>query len=98
MRKKVASMTFTAPLLYEYSWGQKNAGKHESTMTLYVVKGAAGELCIEWEVPTLDECVEINVYCDAERTVYAYDRTMALPVEAVALLRANGFTVPGEMA
>ena len=40
--KKVAEVTFTTPLIFEGSWGERDAGTHESTMTLYRYTDRAG--------------------------------------------------------
>jgi hypothetical protein len=47
---------------------------------------------IEWDIPAIDEVEHIGLwFLDGDLT--DYDGTMALPPQAVAMLRSYGFTV-----
>lgn len=89
---KIAETTFTASMIREGSWGANDVGTHQSTMTLYGTT-VPGHAFIEWDIPSLDEVVEIGLNFDVQHNLLDYDGTFSLPREAVALLRANGFTV-----
>lgn len=92
--KKIAEITFTSPLIYEGSWGERDAGTHESTMTFYVSTDQPGYGFIEWEIPDLDEVETIGLWFNAERELIDYDGIMGYPpAEAVKLLRDHGYTV-----
>lgn len=95
---KVASKTFTAELFFHGSWGHLDAGKHESTMDLYLRGDATG--FIEWDIPAIDHSEDIGltfeIAPDGKRTLCDYDGIQALPGEAVDLMRENGITVPDE--
>lgn len=75
------------------SWGSRDVGKHPSTMTLYCEPRCHYE--IEWDIPGLDEVEHIGLTFE-DRVLVDYDGIMALPHEAIAFLRAQGFTVPKE--
>lgn len=93
--KQIAQKTFTTDLIREGSWGAHDLGKHESTMTLYMTE-RPGHAFIEWDIPALDEVVEIGLSFDLEWNLLDYDGTFSLPREAIALLREKGFTVSEE--
>ena len=97
MAKPIASKTFTAELIKEGSWGERELGKHESTMDLYEVEGDAGRLGIEWDIPALDHVEEIGIWVemiDGKRTLCDYDGVFSLPAEAIELLESVGIVVP----
>lgn len=93
----VLTKTFTADLYYHGSWGSRDAGRHQSTMTL-TFTGDRGD--IDWDIPAIDDGAYIGLTFDigpkGERTLIDYDGVMALPAEAVDLLREAGVTVPNE--
>lgn len=95
---KVAEKTFEAELVYEGSWGSRDAGKHVSTMTLYFNKNNTG--FIEWDIPALDDVENIDLTFELDlygkRTLTDYDGVFSLPKEAVELLRENGIIVTEE--
>lgn len=92
--KEIAQVTFTTPLIFEGSWGARDAGTHESTMVLYLYTNEAGKGFIEWDVPALETTENIGLWFNAERELIDYDGIMGfLPEQAVKLLRDNGFTV-----
>lgn len=94
--KPIASKTFTAELVSEGSWGERDLGKHESTMDLYEVEGDAGRLFIDWIIDSLETCEEIGIrveMVDGKRTVCDYDGVFSLPSEAIELLESVGIVV-----
>lgn len=94
----IAEKTFTADLISHGSWGSRDQGTHESTMTLYFRKDDTG--FIEWDIPSMETAEDIwltfEIGVNGSRTLCDYDGIMALPVEAVDLMRANGVIVPDE--
>jgi hypothetical protein len=95
--KKVAEVTFTTPLIFEGSWGERDAGTHESTMTLYRYTDRAGRGFIEWDVPALETTETIGLWWECQDGGYVltdYDGIMGyLPAQAAKLLEDNGFIV-----
>jgi hypothetical protein len=88
---EVGTTTFTAALLKHGSWGHHDLGQHPSTMTLYLSDDRSKGM-IEWDIPAIDEVEHIGLWFqDGDLT--DYDGTMALPPQAVAMLRSYGFTV-----
>ena len=97
-RKPVATKTFTAELIQEGSWGQRDLGKHESTMELYE-SDDAGHGWIDWSCDALEMAESIGVWYemqDGKRTLSDYDGVFSLPKEAIELLEARGIVVPDE--
>lgn len=90
---KIGSKKFTAELVSQSSMRSTDLGKHESTMTLYAFNNQAGSAFIEWEIPDLEEVVDIGLSFDVRRNLLDYDGVFSLPREAVALLRKHGFKV-----
>jgi hypothetical protein len=93
--KKIAEMTFAAELISEGSWGHRDLGKHESTMTLYETENR-NHYFIEWDIPALETSEEIGLTFEHKRLV-DYDGIFSLPSEAVKLIRKAGLTVPRDM-
>jgi hypothetical protein len=97
---KIASKTFTAQIVREYSAVRTvdSLGSRKSTMDLYFRKDATG--FIEWDIPAIDECNEIGLWFEIDaagvRTLSDYDGLMSLPVEAVDMLKEHGVIVPDE--
>lgn len=92
--KTIASKAFTAELYLEGSWGARDVGKHDSTMTLYDTneRNCFG---IEWDIPGLDRTEVIGIWIDVDtREITDYDGVFSLPAEAIALLEEAGFVVP----
>lgn len=97
-RKPVASKTFTAELIQEGSWGERDMGEHESTMDLYEGKDA-GHGMIEWDCPHLEITEHIGLWYemqDGKRVLTDYDGVFSLPKEAIELLEGHGIVVPDE--
>ncbi len=94
----VLSKTFTAAMHMHGSWGSREVGTHASTMDLYLRDDDTG--FIEWDIPSLYTVEEIGLTftIDAKgtRTLLAYDGIMALPGEAVDLMREAGIVVSNE--
>ena len=89
------TINFTAALLKHGSWGHRDMGTHPSSMTLFLSDNRRIGL-IEWDIPSLSEFEEIGLWFE-DGVLVDYDGIMALPREAVAMLRAYGFTVPEDM-
>jgi hypothetical protein len=86
---------FTQELISEGSWGHRNLGKHESTMTLYQDDNGVPTM-IEWDVPSLDTLESIGLWFDGKR-LCDYDGIMgAIPEEGIKLINKAGYTVPME--
>ena len=93
--EKAGECTFTAALIKHGSWGSREQGIHPSTMTLYLDDDCRTGL-IEWDIPSLSEFEEIGLWFDEHRNLIDYDGIMALPREAVSLLRSFNFRVSEE--
>lgn len=100
--REVASKTFTAPIVREYSSvpGVTPLGTHESTMTLYIGDDDPLYTCIEWDIPGADEFLSIGIWMErlanGGLALSDYDGTFSLPAQAVDLLRSHGITVDPE--
>lgn len=99
-RTPTRSKTFTSTLVRQGSWGALTiTGQYESTMDLYLHQGGdTGH--IEWDIPSLEETGSIGLWFDLSpegvRTMTDYDGVMALPVQAVQLLREAGVVVTND--
>ena len=93
--EQIGQCTFTAALIKYGSWGYRPEGIHPSTMTLYMDDDGLTGL-IEWDIPSLSEFEEIGLSFDSDRNLIDYDGIMALPREAVSLLRSFNFKVSEE--
>lgn len=91
----IGSKTFSAHIVSENSFAATELGKHESTMTLYGTK-TAGHAFIEWDIPAIEETVQIGLNFDVAKNLLDYDGVFSLPREAVALIRRHGFKVSEE--
>jgi hypothetical protein len=92
--KKIAEKEFVAELVSETSMSAyaTKLGKHKCTMTLYGFEHDPDYYFIEWDIPTLDECENIGIWCEAgTKTLRDYDGVFQLPDEAIELLKENGF-------
>lgn len=90
----LATKTFVTNLRIEGSWGATDVGEHESTMEL---RANDGTDWIEWDIPGLDEYVEIGLWFDEDgKTLTDYDGVMSIPKEALDLIEEAGFIVPPE--
>jgi len=93
----IGKETFTAPLIMEGSWGEKDIGTHESTMELYFNDDATG--FIEWDIENVGfEHIGLWFTIDqfGIRTLDEYDGVMCLSDKAIALLRKFDVIVPKE--
>jgi hypothetical protein len=91
----IGKETFTAPLIMEGSWGEKDIGTHESTMELYFNDDATG--FIEWDIEDVGfEHIGLWFTIDqfGIRTLDEYDGVMCLSDKAIALLRKFDVIVP----
>jgi hypothetical protein len=93
---QIDEMTFTARLHLEGSWGARQLGKHESTMTLYMQEDDKRGF-IEWDIPALDDVEEIGLWFQDGELV-DYDGVASLPREAVELIRRNDYVVGPDFA
>jgi hypothetical protein len=88
--KAIAHTTIPKTMfIQEGSWGQRDVGEHESTMTLYAT---GGELTIEWDVPGLAITEHIGLEMEGQRVV-GYDGVMSFPRPAYKWLRSLGYTI-----
>lgn len=95
--QEIATLTFSAELIQEGSWGQRDMGKHESTMILYKsTHETRSSFFIEWDVPALETCEQIGLTFQGKKLV-DYDGIFSLPREAIKLIRKAGFIVPRDM-
>lgn len=92
---QAGTITFTAALLKHGSWGHRGMGRHPSTMTLWIADNRRVAM-IEWDIPALDTTEEIGLWFE-DGVLVDYDGIMALPGEAVSMLRVYGFVVPEDM-
>ena len=92
---QAGTINFTAALLKHGSWGHRDLGIHPSSMTLWLADNRRTGM-IEWDIPSLSEFEEIGLWFDADRNLTDYDGIMALPREAIALLRSLSFNVSEE--
>lgn len=97
--KPVLSKTFRTGLYTHGSWGARTIeGEHTHTMDLYLHVDGGG--LIEWDLPSIDTTESIGLWFDISpegvRTLTDYDGIMALPVEAVALMREAGIVVTND--
>jgi hypothetical protein len=93
----IGKETFTAQLIMEGSWGEKDIGTHESTMELYFNDDATG--FIEWDIEDVGfEHIGLWFTIDqfGIRTLDEYDGVMCLSDKAIALLRKFDVIVPKE--
>lgn len=70
------------------SWGHNELGAYESTMDVYLDGGYPN--FIEWDIPELEETEHIGLTYENGKMI-DYDGIMAMPQEAVELLRELGF-------
>jgi hypothetical protein len=89
--KQIAHTTIAKQaFIQEGSWGQRDIGEHESTMTLWTHGG--GDLMIEWDIPSLDAVEHIGLEMEGKRVV-GYDGVMSFPRPAYKWLRSLGYTI-----
>ena len=93
---QAGTINFTAALLKHGSWGHRDLGTHPSSMTLWLDDNRRTGM-IEWDIPSLGEFENIGLWFDDDGVLVDYDGVMALPREAMSMLRAYGFTVPEDM-
>jgi hypothetical protein len=78
----------TIEIFYEGSWDERAVGKYDSVMWLFDgVNDSSG--WIEWEIPELDEYVEIGLifeHRNGQRALIDYDGVMSLSPMAIRLL------------
>lgn len=89
--EKIAEKTFTAELVKERSITPtlERLGEYKSTMTLY--KYLPIEYHIEWNIPELEETIDIGIWVNEDKKVMDYDGVFSLPSQAIKLLNENGF-------
>jgi len=93
---KLATRTFTTELFSEtsMSYRAEKLGEHESTIDLYSFPENPDYYLIEWDIPSLDEMVEIGIWCEeGTKILRDYDGVFCLPDEAMDLLKEQGFDV-----
>lgn len=68
-------------------------GKHDSTMCLYEFD-EPGRLMVEWDIPGLDETMEIGIWINSTRgELTDYDGVFSLAQEVIEFLEENNITV-----
>ncbi len=87
----IAEKTFTAQLISEGSWGARDIGNHESTMSFFLTSDGYG--FIEWDIPDIETTEQIGLWFENGNVLTDYDGVFSLPKEAIELLRSNGFVV-----
>jgi hypothetical protein len=107
---KTKSITFTTALIEHGSWGHRELGTHESTMDFWTNPGSLDGF-IEWDVPGLETTEHIGLVFspkeplktiigiprNSDLELVDYDGIMALPSQAIELLKDQGYYVPEEM-
>lgn len=96
--KLVKEYTFTAELYSHGSWGQRDVGTFESTMSYYEGDDA-GRGMIEWDIPDIEQTEEIGLTFEMrgdKRALIEYDGIMAIPFQACELLESLGIIVDEE--
>jgi len=91
---KIDQMTFTCELVSETSMSpvSKSLGVRKSIMTLYAFENDPNYYFIEWEIPTLDKCENIGIWCeDGTKVICDYDGVFSLSEFAIEFLQKNGF-------
>lgn len=91
----IGTMKFTAPLIMEGSWGEKDIGTHESTMELFFNDDCTG--FIEWDIEDVGfEHIGLWFTIDqfGIRTLSEYDGVMCLSDKAIEMLRKYDVVVP----
>lgn len=93
----IATIRFKASIYKESSMVSttQDLGEHQTEMTLYINDQDSRYGSIEWDIPSLDEFVDIGlVFAEDRTTLIDYDGTFSLPSQAIQLLRDEGFIVP----
>jgi hypothetical protein len=91
---QIDQMTFTCELVSETSMSPlaTSLGKRESTMTLYSFENNPDYYFIEWDIPSLDMCENIGIWCeDGSKVLCDYDGVFSLSEFAIEFLQKNGF-------
>ena len=91
----IGSAEFDCELILEGSWGERDIGKHKSTMELFFHEDNTG--FIEWDIP--DVAFEhiglwFTISPVGVRTLTDYDGVMSLSDKAIELLRKFDVVVP----
>lgn len=100
--KPIARKEGETGLYLHGSWGARDIGEKDQkfkwTMELFDVPGQAGRGYIEWDIPDV-KFEEIGLWYEQrgnQRALVDYDGIMALPAEAVTLMREAGIIVDKE--
>jgi hypothetical protein len=93
----IDSVEFTSHVVREHSMlaHADSLGVQKSRMTLMRGQNPDMPYFIEWEIPGIEEYVEIGIFVKPwhSKKVVDYDGVFELPKQAVALLKKNGFDV-----
>lgn len=90
--ESIAIVTFKTQIVREYSITPvlEPLGNLESTMELFHCNNDTYR--IEWDIPSIDECEWIGIFCyEGTKVVRDYDGVFALNDFAKQLLKENGF-------
>lgn len=93
----IGKETFTAPMIMEGSWGERDIGTHKSTMELFFNDDGTG--FIEWDIENIG-FEHIGLWFDIDqfgiRSLTDYDGVMCLSDKAIEMLRKFGVIVDKE--
>lgn len=93
---QIDEVTFRARLKEEGSWGERDIGVHNNTMTLYRISD--NYLCVEWTHG--HDVTSIGVWTETrpndQEFMTDYDGLFSLPKEAITLLENNNIFVEEE--
>lgn len=84
----LAKKKFVSPISIENSFTNEFMGDYESTMELF--KFTDDHFHIEWVIDDLDIVEGIGIWCNNKK-VTEYDGVFELPLQAIELLKENGF-------
>lgn len=95
MRKHLATKEFKTELVREYSMlpNVVPIGMADNTMELWVGDDGSGCIVWNWELEDGSDADEevIGLMWDFDKTITDYDGVFELPLEAIELLKENGF-------
>lgn len=97
--KSITKKEIKVNLVKEYSFSPdvEELGEHSSSLELWEYDN--GDYSIEWNIPSVNECISIGIFChdrgseDAGRkkVLSGYDGIFSLPQVVIEFLEENGF-------
>jgi len=88
----IAKKTFTSNINIDDGYRNHSQGDREYTMELF---STVDGYYVEWDIPSMDETLIIGLEHN-NKILTGYDAVFELPIQAIELLRENGFTVDKE--